>query len=404
MGLFDFDNYVNYGASKGINEDAWNDPRQRSWYMWANDTGLIGPDGHISDINGDGKRDSQDQQIAYQRHADMYGQHGAYNSDTKQTWLDNGGSGPTQAQAAAVGPGGVAGMQYGGYVGGAEDMSNLGLRGMGWAQGQASQNRGAQAIEDQILSDREAGMRYGDQLGALQLHREAAMGLAPSQAAYLMQSGLDRSLANQQSMAAGARGASAIAMAQGNAQANNAALQNQAFTNAAAMRAGEMAQARGAYGDLASGIRGQDLNRLGMGNQMSQFNAGLNDQYRLGMGQLGLGYYNAAQRPHDAQLSADTSAYATSTGSSDYSKGLAAQEAARRSANRRADIDKAVSAGGTFLGAIGGALQGAFPNTHSSGYGMGGPPPPPPNPYSSGPTGYGSGSFYQGSQTGLGNF
>ena len=171
---------------------------------------------------------------------------------------------------------------------------NAARGGQAFAQGQMQQGqaRGPTAYEDQFLSDQEQQARDYDQSGALQLDREAAMGNAPSAAAYQMQQGLNQGLANQQALAGSARGAAALAQAQGNAGANMANMQQGAFLGAGQLRAQEMAQARGAYGDLASQQRAQDQARLGQGNQMSQFNANANDQYALGMGQLGIGYGN----------------------------------------------------------------------------------------------------------------
>jgi hypothetical protein len=109
-------------------------------------------------------------------------------------------------------------------------------------------------------------------------------------------------------MAGGARGAGGIAMAGANAAASGANLQNQAFQGAGMLRAQEMADGRNLYGNLAGQQRQQDQGRLGMGNQMSQFNAQGNDQYKIGMagaanqyGQTGVGYYNAAQNPYNQQ-------------------------------------------------------------------------------------------------------
>lgn len=253
---------------------------------------------------------------------------------------------------------------YGGYDGGANDMSGLGLSGMNWAMGEAKRDRGAQAVEDQILSDREAEVRYGDQSGAMQLHREAALGMAPSEAAWLMQQGLDRSVASQQSMAGSARGAAALAQAQSGAAANVASLQNQAFTAGGALRAAEMAQARGAYGDYANQMRQQDQNRLGMANDMSRYNAGANDAYKLGMGQLGLGYYQGAQRPLESQLAADTQTEGMRSNSADQQRLIAAgqQQAARDRQDRL--NDRWIQAGATGL-QIGGGIIGGM---------MGGPP------------------------------
>lgn len=197
---------------------------------------------------------------------------------------------------------------FGGYQEGANDWSKIGLQGMadsgaigGWATGQAQGYRGAMASENQQLSDQEAYSRGYHQNGALQLASEAAMGQAPSEAAYQMQYGLDQGLAAQQAQMGSARGNAGIALASGNAAANSANMMNQTYMQAGQLRAAEMAQARGLYGGLSGQQREQDQSRLQQGSQMSQFNAGLNDQYSLGMGNLAnqasqnqLGWYGQA--------------------------------------------------------------------------------------------------------------
>ncbi len=198
---------------------------------------------------------------------------------------------------------------------GADDVAGVGFAGMrgsnvqmGNFYGQYNDPRDIQSFENQDLSDREAMSKGWDQAGALQLSREAAMGLAPSEAAYAMQSGLDRANAAQQSLVGSARGAAGIAQAQSQGAGLIAGQNAQAFNAAGQLRAQEMAQARGLYGQQAEQMRGQDLQRLQFGNQMSQYNTGLNDQWRLGAGNLGvqqgnqgLGYYQAAQNPYTQQ-------------------------------------------------------------------------------------------------------
>lgn len=179
------------------------------------------------------------------------------------------------------------------YAGMAGSMANAGFD---------AQNR-AGAQESQWMSDLDAQAR-GQMVGATGLARDAAMGLAPSEAAYQLQSGLDRASAAQQAQAGSARGSAAMANAQGNAAMATAGLQSDAFNQAGQMRAAEMANARGLYGNLSGQLRQSDQGRLGMGNDMAKFNRGQNDQYGLGLmgmganygglgmqaGQLGLGY------------------------------------------------------------------------------------------------------------------
>lgn len=193
-------------------------------------------------------------------------------------------------------------QHYGGYEGGANDWSQRGLTGMGASNANAAYASGQ--MQDSRMTDtlagREAASRYGDQSGAIQLAREAAMGQAPSEAAYQMNAGLNQALGAQQGTAAGARGAAAIANAQGRAAGLGAGMMGQAFNAAGQLRAQEMAQARGMYGGLAGQQREQDIARIGQDQSM-----------RLGMGQLGVGYsnsgqgwYQAAQHPQDMQLQA----------------------------------------------------------------------------------------------------
>lgn len=208
-------------------------------------------------------------------------------------------------------------VQFGGD-GGAARFEQQGQRGLAdaraqgaYANAQMQADRGPQAMENGILANREAQGR-GYQMDSLGLARQAAMGNAPSVAARQMQAGLDQAVAGQQSAMGSARGAAGLALAGSNAQASVANLQNQTFNQAAQLRAQEMATARGQYQAGSDSLRQADQGRLQMGNQMGQFNANLNDQYRMGMGQLGLGYQQAQQGwnqatmdPWKAQMQAD---------------------------------------------------------------------------------------------------
>lgn len=160
--------------------------------------------------------------------------------------------------------------------------------GMGgtWAQNQMMEDRGPQAQESAYYADREATARDYDQAGALQLSREAAMGMAPSEAAYQLQAGLNQASQQQAQIAGGARGSAALALAQQNAAGQVGNLQGQAFTEAGRLRAQEMAAARQQYMQGAENMRAQDQQRMAQTNQMGQYNAGANDQYSLGMGNL----------------------------------------------------------------------------------------------------------------------
>lgn len=202
---------------------------------------------------------------------------------------------PTTYDYGMYDPSGGQAPVYGGNPGAAADMSWRLTSGMDQANDKSGQAFGmmmggaGQARENGGLSNQSQNSRKDIQ-DAMGLQRSAALGLQPSQAELQMRQGMDQALANQQAQAGGARGAAGLALAQGNAQANSAALQNQTYGQAAAMRAGEMAQARGAYGGMANDLRASDNQRLGLSNQVQMSNAGNVNNYRLGVGGVGAQY------------------------------------------------------------------------------------------------------------------
>jgi hypothetical protein len=269
--------------------------------------------------------------------------------------------------------------------------------GMGGSFWQEAQDPyGSMAYENQELSNREAQSRDYDQAGAMELARGAAMGQAPSAAAYQMQAGLNAAGAQQAAQAGGARGAAGLAMAQGNAASNVANMQQNAFTAAGQLRAQEMAEARGLYGGLAGQMRQQDQNRLGMGNQMSQFNSTIGLQRQMGFGNMALG---ANQQAYGIYNQADQNAIQKM---GIMSQGKIAQnqlQAAQAEANKQRDEmanQRLWGAAATGTTAAGQAFSG-MGNSQPA------PAPPPPNAYV--PTGgnnpyqmgYGAGSSATGS-------
>lgn len=263
-------------------------------------------------------------------------------------------------------------MYWGGAEGVAADYSGMALSHLGdsgnmqgWAQGEAQRERGPQAWENRDLSNNEAFTRGYHQNAAMDMAAQQAMGNRPSEAAYMLQGGLDRAVQSQQGMAAGARGAGAMALSQGNAQANTAGLQSQAFGDAGRLRAQEMSQGLNAYGGLASQQREQDMQRLGMGNQMAQFNANNNDQYRFNMASQGqgygnqsLGWYQAGMQPINQQAALDASHGGMVTDTHNQQNAIAAgQEQASRD---RADAwrDRILGLSGTALTITGGIIAG----------------------------------------------
>lgn len=237
---------------------------------------------------------------------------------------------------------------FGGYEGGANDWSRHGLQGMGASNANAAYASG-QMQDDamtQRLAGNEAASRNGDQAGAIQLAREAAMGQAPSEAAYQLQSGLNQAMGAQQAQVGGARGAAAIAQAQSRGAGLTAGMQGQAFTEAGRLRAQEMAQARSQYGGLAGQQREQDIGRIGQ-----------DQQYRLGMGQLGIGYGNSAQgwyqgamAPQQAQLQAGLQGQEQRGNNQNQANMLAAGVDTRNSDLARKSRDEWLGFGKTAIG------------------------------------------------------
>lgn len=131
------------------------------------------------------------------------------------------------------------------------------------------------------------------QMGLMQALQSRAAGEAPSAAELQMRQGLDRQMAAQQSLAAGARGISpgmaARLAAQGTAQAQGGFNQN-----AAMMRAQEQAQAEQSLMQALAGARGQDMSLAGQQAQVGlqgrqQDDAARNAYFQqmLQMGQAG---------------------------------------------------------------------------------------------------------------------
>ena len=141
------------------------------------------------------------------------------------------------------------------------------------AMNTAEDARRAQQQQQQIADKsayaqgQNAAQARDSQASALSLQQQAAMGNAPSRAELLSRHQMDQAASAQQSLAAGARGPAALAMAQQQAAGNTARSMSDISANTSAMRADEMAQARNAYIQGATGMRGQDL-----GAQQMEYN------------------------------------------------------------------------------------------------------------------------------------
>jgi hypothetical protein len=164
--------------------------------------------------------------------------------------------------------------------------------GMGYANGQAATGKPMQVTQDQGLANNAASGAGGNQREAINLAQGLATGAGPSQAALQLQRGLTQGLAQQTAMGRSARGSAALATAGTDAQANQAAMQQQAFTAGGMLRSQDMAAGRGMLNSALGQQRDQANQQLAEGDSVNQANAQNQDQYRLGMGQAGVAFGN----------------------------------------------------------------------------------------------------------------
>jgi hypothetical protein len=230
-------------------------------------------------------------------------------------------------------------------------------------QAEAAQLReGVQANYAMTNEDRARALAMrGQQEQALDLQRQAALGLMPSVAQQQMQAGLDQAMRSQESMRASARGASGLALADYNAAANVAAQQQQVGVQSSILRAQEMAQARDAYQAGATGIRGMDYSAAGQAAGMAQYQADnqmkqreMNDRYALGMYGAGEGVRASQMQGNLQQQSAMLNAYL------ENQRLYQAREAGQ-----------AATAGQSVAMGLGGVMGGV--NALASAYGQGSP-------------------------------
>ena len=235
-------------------------------------------------------------------------------------------------------------FQYGGAPGGAAAQAGA----YGNTADQAQGRQGLQLDPSQMDQSR------GSQMDALGMQRSAAMGLTPSVAQLQMQGAMEDNQRQQMSQAASARGPAAMAMAQYGAAGNTAAANQGIAYQGGMLRASEMANARNAYMQGASGIRGQDFNTANANTGYGMQQRGLNDQRSLGYSQL-------QNNVNDAQLNAQQQ----------QQQMLAGSQANANSIN--AGINGANAANGwKQYGAIMGGVQGAAGGAGLQGGGAGG--------------------------------
>ncbi len=262
--------------------------------------------------------------------------------------------------------------EVGGYAGGAKDIHDslvAASHGNDAAQA-ANQEAMGQSIsnmqqdrdplqENAIQASREADART-QQGQALDLQRDAALGNAPSVAAYQTQSGMNDIAGGQAGAMGSARGLAAMSGVQGagasgvGQSAGNLALQG------GMGRSGEVGKAIGMYGSSAGDMRGSDLNREDQTNQLALAGSGMNDSWKTGnaglaakqgqlagsMTDLDDAYYGVGQNAIVKQHGYNQEMKAIEAGAS-------ADSAAGKRAKSLADTDRT-------KGLIGGAIQGGL--------------------------------------------
>lgn len=196
---------------------------------------------------------------------------------------------------------------YGGSATGRQDAIDAARANLSPYTGQLNSYGGAFFGQGMAAGDRAAPLDYGnlnmDRYGqsgqygiALEMQRAADMGPGPSQAQAQLDASTAQAMRQQLAIAGSGRGAGGGASAFRQAGANQAQIAGQANAQAAVLRAQEenawrqhqaglLAQAGSLYGQG----RAADINAANYysGTQLGQ--AGLNDQYALGMGQLATG-------------------------------------------------------------------------------------------------------------------
>jgi hypothetical protein len=157
------------------------------------------------------------------------------------------------------------------------------------SQGQAMGGQASTAFGSQLDLGQANQMRQnqGQLVSSLQ---GTAAGQGPSVAQEQLRQSTAANIAGQASAAQSAHGAARLA-AMRNAQNNQAQIQQQAGSQAAGLRAQEIAAAQGALGNVLSGARAQDIGASAQNAQLAQqsgqFNAG--NQQQMELANLGFG-------------------------------------------------------------------------------------------------------------------
>lgn len=234
-------------------------------------------------------------------------------------------------------------------------------------------DRGQVAQENPFLAAREASAR-GQQLGGLDLSRQAAAGLAPSEAQFQTKLGMN-DLAGQHSAQMGtARGLAGLSGAQMQGSAMSGSAAGNLAASGGLARSKEIGEAIGMYSTQAGDVAGQDAQRLQQNTKNSMFGAQLNDDWRIGnlnlaaaQGRLGvsqgntdLAWMDEQMTPEEKQFEYDQRMAAVEAGAdADKVAGSIARNREERNSKRQFVSGVATGVGGAVGTAVGGPVGGA---------------------------------------------
>ena len=240
-------------------------------------------------------------------------------------------------------------------------------------------DRGPQSVENSVLSGRESATR-NEQGKALNLSMQAAMGGAPSAAAYNQKLSENKIASGLSGMQGQAKGLAGLGSAQISGNATAGELAGDGAFKAGMGRSNEIGNAIGTYGAQAGQVRGQDLTRLGMSNQNNLFNTGLNNEWKVGNANLAAGQANLgnsqdqmdqqwmgeSMKPEDTQFQMDQQMAAQQAGAGlDAAAASKAKDNANRQ-NTQAIVGGGIQAGLTMAGSVAGpagAVAGGMAGT-----------------------------------------
>lgn len=274
----------------------------------------------------------------------------------------------------------------GGYAGGAKDIHDYFRKGeesndlaqegnneaMGLSLGRMREDR-APIAENAQLVGREASARQ-QQLGAVDMSRQAAMGQAPSAADAQTSMALNDSMQGQAGAAGAARGLGALNGVQTGGAAGVGMQGTQTSIGGGMNRSREVNDAMGTYGGLSGDLRSGDLGRVNQTNQNALAGQSINDNWKLGNAGLaasqgGLGvsmrqtddnYFGASQEPAQRQLGYDQEMNSIAAGQSTQEAAARRAKSQESAAHGRQLAGGAIAAGLTIGGtAFGGPVGGA---------------------------------------------